>query len=206
MNTGYSFYRYFLDPLLRSLRTRVFHAVPNGVSLLEVASGTGDMGFRLASKLSRYTGVDRSESMAMGSGERLSRKRDGGHMEFLNRDGARLSGVDSKSYDMAMISLALHEMPAASRLPVLREMMRCARELLLVDYASPLPRSPKGRILHLAEFLAGGDHYRGFLDYQERGGLDALMKEAGLIPLGEDAAIGGGIRIVRAWPLLDFTG
>ena len=200
MGIGYSFYRFVLDPLLASLRSRVFHAVPEGISLLEVASGTGDMGFRLSPRLSSYLGVDKSPSMTQGSLARLARAGLRGNMEFQNGDGSRLKHVGDKAFDMAMISLALHEMPPESRLPVISEMKRCAGELLLVDYASPLPGNLKGRILHFVEFLAGGDHYRGFLSYQKQGGLDRLMKEAGLVSVGETAAIGGGIRVVRAVP------
>jgi len=201
MNIGYSFYRYILDPLLVSLRNRVFHAVPEGVSLLEVACGTGDMGFRLAPKLSRYRGVDLNGDMTRGSRKRLAESYLADRMEFHNGDGSRLPMIEDKSFDTALISLALHEMPPESRLPVIREMMRCAGELILVDYASPLPGNYKGRILHFVEFLAGGDHYRGFLSYQAQGGLDRLMEEAGLRSQGESFAIGGGIRIVRAVPV-----
>ncbi len=198
MGIGYSFYRHILDPLLVSLRSRVFHAVPEGFSLLEIASGTGDMGFRLAPRVSSYLGVDKSDEMIRGSKGRLSRMKARRHMDFQNGDGSRLPHLEDNSFDMAMISLALHEMPPESRLPVLAEMKRCAGELLLVDYASPLPPNLKGHILHFAEFLAGGDHYRGFLSYQKRGGLDGLMLEAGLLPVAESTAIGGGIRVVRA--------
>ena len=200
MSFGYDFYRYILDPLLASLRSRVFQAVPEGISLLEVASGTGDMGFRLAPRLSSYLGVDRSVSMTKGSLVRLEKMAGLGNMEFRNGDGAGMDFIGDREYDMALISLALHEMPEECRLPVLGEMTRCAPELLLVDYASPLPGNLKGRILHGVEFLAGGDHYRGFKSYQKQGGLDRLMGEAGLFPLWENAAIGGGIRIVRAVP------
>ena len=198
MGIGYSFYRHFLDPLLISLRTHVYHAVPEGASLLEVASGTGDMGFRLAPRISTYLGVDKSEDMVQGSKNRLSRMKPSYPMDFQHGDGSRLDHLGDNSFDMAMISLALHEMPPENRLPVLEEMKRCAGELLLVDYASPLPGNLKGCILHFAEYLAGGDHYRGFLSYQKQGGLDGLMDEAGLRSVAESSAIGGGIRVVRA--------
>jgi len=171
--------------------------IPENSSLIEIASGTGDLAFKLAPKLSHYVGIEKSESMARGSQSRLARKNGYDYMQFMHGDGARLDGLVDKSFDLALISLALHEMPRESRLPVLKEMKRCAQELILIDYAAPLPKNLKGSILHFVEFLAGGDHYRGFKSYQQQGGLDKLITEAGLSITREDSSLDGGIRIVK---------
>ena len=195
MSLGSALYRLFLDPLLIPLRKSVAGQISDRSSVLEIAFGTGHQARILAGRIDRYRGVELNRNRAA-SARRRFRRFD--HLIFEQGDGRHLPDLTDQSFDFAVISLALHEMPGENRLPILLEMKRCAKTLILADYASPLPRNSSGGILHAVEFLAGGDHYAGFRSFQASGGLDALLEQAGLRAAGESRVFQGGIRIISA--------
>ena len=78
----------------------------------------------------------------------------------------------------------------------MKELSRTAKYLLLADYSSPLPVTFAGWFTRMIEKMAGKEHYAGFCNYQEAGGLDVIIENAGL-ELIEDYLVLGGIgRIV----------
>ena len=66
--------------------------------------------------------------------------------------------------------MVLHEMGVSQRLPVLREMQRLARNLVLVDYRVPPPANLAAVICRIIERLAGNYHYRNYLSFTKDGG------------------------------------
>jgi len=76
--------------------------------------------------------------------------------------------------------MVLHEMKAAQRLPVLREMQRLARTLILIDYRVPPPANFVATICRLIERLAGSHHYHNYLSFRQSGGLLPLLETLGL--------------------------
>jgi len=110
----------------------------------------------------------------------------------------------ASSFNAAIVSFALHEMPADRRGGIVSEAMRVLAPggcLLLVDYAEP--RTARARFAHgfirVIERLAGEEHFRNFLDFMRRGGLEGLATLYGLEPvLIRKHALGAiGIAVIR---------
>ena len=172
--------------------------VPEGATVLEAACGTGEQSLILADKAGRVVGFDYNSSMAECARRRGLRS--SGNVSFLEADARDLHFVSDGEYDYSTITLALHEMNETARIPVLNELSRTSRYLLVADYSSPLPGTISGRFTWLIERLAGSDHYAGFCSYQSIGGLDSLMREADLEILEEHPVLGGIVRILLCRP------
>jgi len=76
--------------------------------------------------------------------------------------------------------MVFHEMEEGQRLPVLKEMQRLARTLILVDYCVPPPVNLVAFFCQFIERLAGGHHYRNYLSFTEAGGLSPLLETLNL--------------------------
>ncbi len=198
MSVQCRFYRIFIDPMLKSLRKRIAELVPEGASVLEAACGTGEQSLILAGKAGQVLGFDYNGTMAECARQRGLRSSE--NVSFLEADARNLSFVTDGEYDYATITLALHEMNEDARVPVLKELSRTARYLLVADYSTPLPLTVGGRFTWLIERLAGREHYAGFCSYQSSGGLDALLGDAGLKIVEEHPVLGGIVRILLCRP------
>jgi ubiquinone/menaquinone biosynthesis C-methylase UbiE len=190
------FYRGFIDPLLQPLRRRIVSLIPDGSSVLEAACGTGEQSLMLADKARRVVGFDYNPKMAECARRRISHYPEHS-LFFLEADARSLPFVTDGEFDVATITLALHEMHIDARVPVLRELSRTAGSLLIADYASPLPHTRIGSFTRIIEWLAGRDHHAGFMSYQRTGGLDTLVQEAGLEIIDEHSALRGIVRILQ---------
>lgn len=188
------FYRFFIDSILRSLRGTLADLVPSGSTVLEAACGTGEQSLLLAEKASHVVGFDYNPVMVDCARRRIPEDRK--NLTFLEADARSLAFISDNEFDFATISLALHEMNKDRRLPVLAELSRTARLLLISDYASPLPSTIGGRFTGMIECLAGREHYAGFRSYQKAGGMNSLLHDAGLVIQDEHRCLGGVVRIL----------
>ncbi len=192
----YSLYRILIDPMLKTLRKGMKERISPQKDIIDFACGTGDFLFTLSGICRRCTGVDLNSSMI----EKIRKKKNNGpyeHLEFYAAHGEDLSFIKDQEYDYATISLALHEMPLSMRLPVLNEMKRTARTLIIADYSHPLPRNTEGTIIRIIERLAGKDHFAGFQSFHRNRGLKPLTDQAGLIVEKEIPLMGGTITIME---------
>jgi ubiquinone/menaquinone biosynthesis C-methylase UbiE len=98
-------------------------------------------------------------------------------VSFETGDVAHLSYADGW-FQTAAIVLALHEMPDDYRNPVVRELARVARHVLIVDFEVPMPRNAAGIRNRAMEVAAGRGHFGAFRDYSRRGGLPRLLESA----------------------------
>lgn len=170
-----------LDPLLGGLHARVARQVPEGCRVLDAACGTGDLAARLGERGCTVLGVDLSPRQAEWA--MSHRGREG--LSFEVGDASHLDHLADHSFDVATIVLALHEMPSAARVPVLRSLGRVAERVLAVDFSIPMPWNLAGLRNRGFEIGAGPEHFRGFLDFARRGGLAPLAARAGLLIQGE---------------------
>jgi ubiquinone/menaquinone biosynthesis C-methylase UbiE len=92
-----------------------------------------------------------------------------------------LSETPDAYFDVATMVLALHEMPAETRGPVLQEVTRVARRLLCLEYRVPMPWNLPGARNRFVEALAGVEHFRAFRDFSRLGGSRAVASAAGLL-------------------------
>lgn len=196
MSISCRLYRLFIDPLLRNVRRDIAQLIPEGSSILELGSGTGAQAAAVAGLCSDYLGIDIDPAFAS-----CARKRYAGSeyppMEFLAADGRDLDFLEDRHFDIAMITLALHEMPHSMRLQVLEELSRVADRIIIADYAAPLPHTFSGRLAQGIELLAGGSHYAGFKQYQEIGGLPELLKQSGLSSLASYSLLSGVLLVLQ---------
>ncbi|GBD94901.1 demethylrebeccamycin-D-glucose O-methyltransferase [bacterium BMS3Abin05] len=173
------FYRRFIDPNLQEVREIIADYLPNRASLIDIGCGTGALLFHLAPKCSRLIGIELSPRM-IDSANTEKRNRRLNHVEFRLADASRLSMFKDREFDAAVTSMVLHEMPQSARRPVIREMKRIARQLIIADYAIPQPGTKDGLITYPIEFAAGPSHFKGFLSFRRTGGLPGLLNSMGL--------------------------
>jgi SAM-dependent methyltransferase len=186
-----------IEPLARELRQETTEEVAENSRTLDLCCGTGGLVFQLAEKCAHVTGADHAQGMIQYARQRRA-QRGLTNVTFVHADARFLSDFEDQRFDSAILSLALHEMPRASGLRVLKEAARVAKEIIIVDYAVPLPTHTQGIVSRYLEVIAGLSHLRSFLDYTRHLGLDSLVADAGLAVKSDRAAMSQCIRIVRA--------
>lgn len=173
------FYGTFVDPLLNGLRKRVLHEIKHGEKVIDIACGTGAQCFAMAAKAGKVTGVDLSESMI-----RFARNKKAkslfSNLEFMVCDATNLVPFVANEFDVAILSLALHQFSPDLYKSILSEMKRVAQRIIVVDYAVPLPKNFAGFGSRIAEFMAGVEHNRNFKSYYKRGGINQILPDNGL--------------------------
>lgn len=173
------FYRQFIDPALAGIRRRVAKLVPTGSSVVDVGCGTGDQLLYLSGQISTGLGIELSETMM-----RTARSNAAGlnldHIEFQHQDARDLSAIPDSSFDISMCSMMIHEMPSSSRLPVLKEMIRVGKQVILVDWICPQSNLWKRWSTHTIEFFAGWQHYSGYRSFMSAGGIPELLAQTNL--------------------------
>lgn len=187
-------YRKLLDPSLRGIRKRVSRLIPENSTVLDVGCGTGDQLFYLSGQIRSGLGVELSAIMIK-TCEDQALVRGISNCDFLLAHASNLSSLKDKSFDYAISSLVIHEMPEAVRIPVLTEMMRLGKQLILVDWIYPQPALMKKMTTHLVERLAGREHYAGFRSFMQQGGMPSLIKTLGLETLETQITGKGNMQI-----------
>lgn len=173
------FYRKYIDPNLEEVRKIIGEELPGNCSVIDIGCGTGAMSFSLSSKCRRLVGVELSPRM-LTFANRQKAQFGLKHVDFVLGDASCLSQFKDKEFDAAITSMVLHEMPAGLRGPVILEMIRIAREVILADYAIPQPKNFSGYTTFPVEFVAGPSHFKGFLSFYKNGGLSGLLKSLGI--------------------------
>lgn len=173
------FYARFSDRQMAGLHARLAREAGQHDRVLDACCGTGGLTFRLAQHCKKVVGVDLSPANIQFA---ETRKREVGadNIEFLVRDVARIATHVSQPFDLVTVVMALHEMPAEARLPVLNELARVGRRVMVADFNIPMPWNRAGLRNRLIEFSSGPEHFRGFRDYSRRGGLDTLVASSDL--------------------------
>lgn len=189
VETGF-FYGNIIDPILRGLRKKLLTEVSSNVTVIDIACGTGAQAFQLAEKVKRVVGVDVSESMIKYARQR-GKKQGVKNVEFVVANATKLKIFADKEFDVAILSLALHQFPTELYSPILNETKRVAQQIIIVDYAVPLPKNIAGLASRITEFLAGKEHNRCFGEYYETGGLEKILPENGIV-INKLKRFGGG--------------
>jgi ubiquinone/menaquinone biosynthesis C-methylase UbiE len=113
-------------------------SIPRGGNrtVLDICTGTGEIAIRCARRGARVTGIDVTPSMLAKARE----KSRGLDIELREMDARALTFADA-SFDTAVLSFALHDMPRRVRCQVLREALRVAAEsVVILDYDVAGPR------------------------------------------------------------------
>jgi len=168
-------YHTLYDRPLAEARKIVVDLVPEGSSVLDIACGTGELCFELASRKNcQVVGVDLSRRMI-----EFARKRNpGAQVRFAHGDGTDLAECVPDTFDFTTILFLLHEVPRAEQIAVLNEALRVARKVVIVDSQVPLPRNLHGIALRVVEVSGGPANYRSFLDYLATGGIGGILDDS----------------------------
>jgi SAM-dependent methyltransferase len=167
-------YHALYDRPLAAARRVVVDLVPKGSTVLDVACGTGELVFALATqKNCQVVGVDLSRKMITFA----SKRNQCTDVRFFHRDGTDLTGLKPGKFDYATILFLLHEVPRAKRVKLLNEALRIAQQVVVVDSRVPLPRNLHGIALRLVEASGGPQHYRPFADYLGTGGIEGILAD-----------------------------
>jgi len=169
-----TFYGTIIDPILAPMRKRVAEEINKGEKVIDIACGTGAQLCDISGIASTITGVDLSDSMIQFA-QKACLKRGITNAEFAVCDASNLSVFAGKSFDTAIMTLALHQFDPTLHSAILSEMKRVANRIIIVDYAIPLPKNYAGIGSRVAEFLAGSEHNRNFKQYYKLGGLEAIL-------------------------------
>lgn len=168
------------DPLLLLVMHRVRKKVTHIVkklphhNIIDICCGTGNqLKYLKRAGFSEVTGVDISRSM-------INQARKGKNNVSCAEQDATSMYFNDNTFDLGIISFALHEKPEHVAREIISEASRIIHprgHLIIVDYLFKGQVSLPARItIHLVERLAGKQHYRHFKRYLKYGGMDHLMK------------------------------
>jgi ubiquinone/menaquinone biosynthesis C-methylase UbiE len=119
---------------------------------------------------------------------------------FYLADATELPFVDN-CFDYVSVSPGLHDKAKLMRYKVVSEMMRVVRPdgaIIFIDYSVPPVSSIWGLLSRKVEFLAGGDHHKGFTGYIMSGGLEDILEVFDLNEDKRNYLKGGLIAIIKA--------
>ena len=163
------------DPLLarplKPLRNAILNALPEDkdARILDLCSGTGDQ--LLTIELAGYKNLD---GLDLDPGMVAYAKRNSTVIRYHEGDASATSFPDA-SFDIVIISLALHEKDQILREAILKEIARLIKPdgyALAADFAFDDKSTFMGRaMISIVEFNAGGEHFRNFREYTKRGGM-----------------------------------
>lgn len=181
----YSFapiYDLIINPFLKTLRKKILDVInelqPDRI--IDVCCGTGYQVKILNQHGFAAVGIDLSSEMLAVS--RRGKKK----AQCFKQDATALD-FSNESFDVVMITLALHEKDTRSRHKIVTEMDRILKpngHLLIADYWLKSNSSLfAGKVINFVEFLAGGEHYENFRNYQNSGGLDELISDTKFISI-----------------------
>ena len=195
---GYYFaplYDPFLNPFLKNLRKKILEVIIelNPRRIIDVCCGTGYQVKMLTRNGFSAVGIDLSSEM-------LAVSRRGRWKAPCFKQDATAIDYPDQSFDLVLITMALHEKDPASRQKILTEMDRIllpGGHLLIADYwaSSESPRYVE-KLIRFIEFLAGREHYENFRHFENSGGLNGLLPEVRFNHV-RDHFFGSGAIILR---------
>ncbi len=143
--------------------------------ILDLCCGTGNQ-IKLLSKhgFRNLYCLDISDSMLEIA------KRSDFSIKIYNEDATKTS-FDNTSFDVVIISFAIHEKDRNTQQALINEAYRIIKKdglMFVVDYVFDNKTTKFGRILiSIIERIAGREHYRNFKNYIQNEGLLSLIKK-----------------------------
>jgi demethylmenaquinone methyltransferase/2-methoxy-6-polyprenyl-1,4-benzoquinol methylase len=171
-------YEKLIDPFLKDVREFVlnFSEIKPGERVLDIGCGTGDQAIYFAKRGAIVAGIDINPKMI---GRALMRKKkEGLEVSFQGGNATNLPFLEPV-FDVAVISLVLHEIESKDRDKVISEMKRVVKKggrLIFVDLNCPLPKSMTSILVKSIEFFAGKNHFKNFKSYQKEGGILKILE------------------------------
>lgn len=174
-----SFYKLLIDPVLSGLHGCIVEKTEPAQKVMDVACGTGSLSMAIARKAKNVIGIDLYEDMVI-TARRGAWKKGINNIQFEIRDASDMSVYKDRQFDVAVTSMAVHQYNADLAIKILAGMKRIASTVIIADYNHNMPRGYGRTVAWTIERLAGGDHYRNFRNYIQKGGIHWFAGEAGL--------------------------
>ncbi len=170
-----------IDPLLAGIHDQASRLIMDGAKVIDIACGNGTLAFKYAPRASFVTGIDLSSEMINFARKRAEVKKIQ-NIEFFQLNAEDLRTFAAQEFDIASISMAVHQFSPAVAEKVLQEMKRIARYILIIDYQHPLPGGLSGRLTRIIEWMAGKEHNRNFGLFMNYGGVPGICSRCSLEP------------------------
>lgn len=172
-------YGRFSDRHMAGLHRKLAEEAGENQRVLDACCGTGGLTFRLAPSSREVVGVDLSpRNIEWAENRKVELGVD--NVRFVIGDAEHIAAKVGDDFDLVTVVMALHEMPAEARVPVLKELSAVGRRIMVVDFNVPMPWNLAGVRNRLIEFSSGPEHFGGFRDFNRRGGLNTIISETGL--------------------------
>ncbi len=181
MKEDYNFSATIYDPVLYLALNPIRLAVMDELSqhkdssILDLCCGTGNQ-LKLLSKngFKNLHCLDLSKEML-----RVAEKSEY-PIKIYNEDATE-TNFDDASFDIVMISFAIHEKDRETQEKLIEEVHRLIKErgtILIIDFSFDEKTTKLGKMgIDFIERMAGGEHYLNFKGYIANGGLESLIKE-----------------------------
>lgn len=181
MKSNYGFIAKIYDPIfylaLKPIRIAVMNELLKYKEkiILDLCCGTGNQ-IKLLSKhgFRNLYCLDISDSML-----EIAKRSDSSIMIY-NEDATK-TNFDNASFDVVIISFAIHEKDRNTQQALINEAYRIIKKdgfMLVVDYVFDNKTTRFGRILiSIIERIAEREHYRNFKNYIQNKGLSSLIKK-----------------------------
>jgi len=181
MKSNYNLMAKIYDPIfylsLKPIRIAVMNELLKYKEkiILDLCCGTGNQ-IKLLSKhgFRNLYCLDISDSMLEIA------KRNDSSIKIYNEDATK-TNFDDASFDVVIISFAIHEKDRNTQQALINEAYRIIKKdgfMLVVDYVFDNKTTKFGRILiSIIERIAGREHYRNFKSYIQNKGLLSLIKK-----------------------------
>lgn len=190
-NDFYAGYLYnkFFDPLTLRMRDLISTYIPKGTTVIDIGCGTGYQLFKLASKIEKGVGVDLADRMILfAQGEQKKKKLD--NLTFHLASAVDLSEFDDDEFDLATMTLVLHELDQPLQVSALKEMARVSRRQVIADWRVS-PGLYRSAPMYFVEMTAGKSHYHSFRSYIRMNGVPGLCQKSGVRIIKEESALLG---------------
>jgi len=172
-------YKLFIDPVLSKVHNSVVKEIKSSDRVIDVACGTGSMTLAISGKAKSVMGIDISEAM-ISSARRTTNRKHICNAAFMVLDAADMEIFRPNEYEVAVISMAVHQFDAEQAVKILSEMKRIAAKIIILDYNYPQPAGFFRKLVCCIERIAGEHHYSNFKEYIDKGGIQYFTEKAGL--------------------------
>ena len=181
MKNNYDFAAQLYDPLLFLALKPIRFAVMQELleykekSILDLCCGTGNQ-LKLLSK----NGFKNLHCLDLSAPMLKIAKTDTCPMKIYNEDATKTS-FENKSFDIVIISFAIHEKDRTTQKNLIKEAHRLIKKnglLLIVDFAFDNKTTKFAKIgISIIERMAGKEHYTNFKNYVKNNGLSSLIEQ-----------------------------
>ncbi len=169
------YYDLVLSPFLNPVRKKVAKTIKQleVKNVIDLCCGTGhQLKFLKKHGITNITGVDLSPAMLQVAKEKNKIQ------DCIEGDASK-TPYDDNSFDLSMVSFALHEKPMEVAQAIVDEARRITVKdgyLLVVDYIHDEKAKKLGRMAtNWVEKMVGGEHYQNYLKYIKNKGWLTLF-------------------------------